>query len=143
MSVSRLYYQLGEWLDYYTGDHTLSCRLRQLRSSSTLGTELSSVVDPIKAKEVIGEDNIGLFPQFGVAENWPPTMFLHGSMDYNVPLNESEHLAEKLEAVGVENELVVVEGQAHAFDIFLPDVERQFGRIFDRAAGFLVRNLQK
>jgi len=33
MYLFKLYYQLGEWLDYYTGDHTLSARLRQLRSS--------------------------------------------------------------------------------------------------------------
>lgn len=142
MFVSRLYYQLGEWLDYYTGDHTLSRRLRQLRSPSTSDTGSSLALDPIKAMEVIGEKNIGLFPQFGVVEDWPPTMFLHGSEDHRVPLYESKHLAEKLKAVGVENELVVVEGQEHGFDN-VSDAEREFGRFFDRAVGFLVQKLQK
>lgn len=142
MAVSSLYYQLGEWLDYYTGDHTLSQRLRQLRSSSTSGSELSSVLDPVQAREVIGEKNIKLFPQFGITEDWPPTMFIHGSEDHHVPLRESKHLAEKLKAAGVENELVVVEGQPHGF-AGASDAEREFGKVFDRAVAFLVQNLHK
>ena len=143
MSVSRLYYQLGQWLDFYTGDHTLSQRLRQLRSSSMSGTEPPAAPDLAKAREVIGERNIELFPQFGVTENWPPALFVHGTEDSRVPLSESEHLVGKLGAVGVENELIIVEGQEHAFDNMVPDAEREFGRIFDRAAAFLVQNLRK
>jgi acetyl esterase/lipase len=143
MFLTGLYYQLGEWLDYYTGDHTLSRRLRELRSlPAPPGVEPYWALDPIKAREVIGEKNIRLFPQFGVAENWPPTMSIHGSEDRHVPLRESEHLAVNLTAMGVENELVVVEGQAHAFDN-APDAEREFGRLFDRAVAFLIRNLRK
>jgi len=140
MYLTRLYYQFGEWLDYYTGDHTLSARLRQLQSSSSLQTESPSL-DLVKAKEVIGEGEIGLFPQFGVTENWPSTFIIHGSEDRQVPLFESKHLMERLEAVGVERELVVVEGQGHSFD-YTPDAEREFGWLFDRATVFLVRNLQ-
>ena len=139
MFLTRLYYQLGEWLDYYTGDHTISARLRQLRSSST---ESPLVLDPIKAREAIGEKNIGLFPQFGVAEDWPPTLTIHGSEDGQVPLPESVHITERLKTVRVENELIVVEGQGHSFD-YVPDAERKFWETFDRAAVFLVRNLQR
>ena len=141
MYLTRLYYQFGEWLDYYTGDHTLSARLRQLRSSSPPQTDTPSL-DLIKAREVIGERNIGLFPQFGVTENWPPTVLVHGSEDSQVPLFESEHIAERLGTVGVERELVVVEGQGHSFD-YAPDAEKEFGRLFDRVTAFLVRNLQR
>jgi hypothetical protein len=105
MYLTRLYYQLGEWLDYYTGDHTLSSRLRRLKS---LSMEATSTLEPTKAREVIEEKNIRLFPQFGVAGHWPPVLFLHGSEDTQVPIQESEHLAENLKAVGVENELIVV-----------------------------------
>ena len=144
MYLTRLFYQFGEWLDYFTGDHTLSARLRQLRSpsSSLSGTVQSPALDLTKAREVIGERNIRLFPQFGVAENWPPTFIIHGSEDGQVPLFESEHITERLGAVGVDRELIVVEGQGHSFD-YAPDAEKEFGRLFDRAAEFLVRNLQR
>ena len=141
MYLTRLYYQFGEWLDYYTGDHTLSARLRQLRSSSSPQTESPSL-DLVEAREVIGEKDIRLFPQFGVTENWPPTFIVHGSEDKQVPLFESKHIMERLETVGVGRELVVMEGQGHSFD-YAPDAEREFGRLFDRAAAFLVRNLRR
>jgi acetyl esterase/lipase len=141
MHIAELYYQVGEWLDYYTGDHTLSRRLRQLRSSPA-STELPSILDPIKARELIGEKNLRLFPQFGVAGDWPPTFFLHGSEDKKVPLHESEHLAKKLKSLGVKNELVVVEGKDHGFDK-APDAEGEFGGLFDQAIAFLVQSLRK
>ena len=143
MYLTRLYYQLGEWLDYYTGDHTLSARLRSLRSSASLsGTAQPSALDLARAREVVGEKNVGLFPQFGVTENWPPTFIVHGSEDSQVPLAESKHLMERLKAVGVESELKVVEGQGHSFD-YASDAERGFGGLFDRAAAFLVGNLRR
>ena len=142
MYLTRLYYQLGQWLDYYTGDHTLSERLRQLRSSPPSGPELPSTIDLTKAREVIGEKNIGLFPQFGVTENWPRTLFVHGSKDAQVKLDESKHLAEKLKANGVESELIMVDGQGHTFD-YAPNAEGKFGKLFDRATKFLVQSLQK
>ena len=142
MYIFRLYYQLGQWLDYYTGDHTLSQRLRQLLSSSTSGTEPPAAPDPAKAREVIGERNIELFPQFGVTENWPRTLFVHGSKDAQVKLDESKHLAEKLKANGVESELIMVDGQGHTFD-YAPNAEGKFGKLFDRATKFLVQSLQK
>ena len=146
MYLNRLYYQLGEWLDYYTGDHTLSARLRQLRSSSTSssssGVAPPSAEDLIRAREAIREKDIGLFPQFGVGEHWPPTLLIHGSEDKQVPILESKYLAERLKAVGVESELIVVEGQEHTFD-YASNAESEFGRLFDRAAAFLVQNLQQ
>jgi acetyl esterase/lipase len=143
MLLTGLYYQLGEWLDYYTGDHTLSRRLRQLRPSpASPSTESPSTLDPIKAREVIGEKNVGLFPQFGIAGDWPPSLFVHGSEDSVVPLRESENLSEKLKAVGVESKLIVAEGKIHGFDD-APDAEEEFGGLFDQATAFLVLNLQK
>ena len=143
MYLGRLYYQLGEWLDYYTGDHTLSARLRPLLSSaSSSGTAQPSVPDLTRAREVIGDKHIGLFPQFGVTGNWPPTLMVQGTKDAQVLPHESEYLTERLKAVGVESELILVEDQAHGFDNIL-DAEKEFGELFDRAATFLIRNLQK
>jgi len=144
MYLTGLYYQLGEWLDYYTGDHTLSRRLRQLKSSpAASSTESPSMLDPIKAREVIGEKNIGLIPQFGVAGDWPPTFLVHGTEDTQVPIHESRHLAGELEAVGVETKLVVVEGKAHGFDLFHPNAEVEFGVLFDQVTDFLIQNIKK
>ena len=98
-------------------------------------------MDLVKAREVIGERYIGLFPQFGVAETWPPTFIVHGSEDKQVPLSESKHIAESLGKVGVERELVVVEGQGHSFD-YAPGAEGLFAGLFDQATAFLVRNLR-
>lgn len=91
---------------------------------------------------MIGEKNIRLFPQFGIGGNWPPTLIVHGSEDTQVSLLESKHLTERLKVVGVESELVVVEGQGHSFD-YAEGAEKEFGRLFDQAATFLVRNLRK
>lgn len=144
MYLTRLYYQLGEWLDCYTGDHTLSARLRQLRSpaSSESGVASYSVIDPIRAREAIGEKNVVLFPQFGVTENWPPTFIVHGSNDTQVTLPESKNIAGMLTAAGVENELIVVEGKGHSFD-YAPGAEVELGGTFDCAAAFLLRHLQR
>jgi len=141
MYLNRLYYQLGEWLDYYTGDHTLSARLRQLRSSLSRAAP-PSASDLIRARELIREQDIGLFPQFGVGEHWPPTLLVHGTEDKHVPILESKHILERLKAMGVESELVVVEGQEHLFD-YASNAESDFGGVFDRAVTFLVRNLQQ
>lgn len=143
MHVSGLYFQLGVWLDYYTGDHTLSQRLRQLELSPVSSSDgLTWTLDPIKAREVIGEKNIRLLPQFGVAWDWPPALFVHGTKDCHVLLHESKHLAEKLRGVGVKNELIEVEGQPHGFDNAL-DAEKKYRKLFDRAADFLLQNLHK
>ena len=142
MYLTRLYYQFGDWLDYYTGDHTLSARLRRLRPPPSSRTGPPSALDLEKAREVIGEKDLRLFPQFGVTENWPPTLMVHGSEDGQVPLFESEHLKERLGAVGIERELIVMEGQGHSFDYAL-NAEGEFGGMFDRAAAFLVRHLQR
>lgn len=91
--------------------------------------------------EVIERKTSGLFPQFGVAENWPPTMFIHGAESSQVLLHESKHQAEKLKSLGVENELRVV--QKHVLMSLASDAVRWFGGLFDRAAGFLVQNLRK
>ena len=144
MYLTRLYYQFGEWLDCYTGDHTLSARLRQLRSlaPSESGVASPPAIDPIRAREVIGEKNVALFPQFGVTGNWPPTFIIHGSDDTQVTPPESENIARLLRAVGVENELIVVEGKGHSFD-YAPGVEKELGGTFDTAAAFLLRHLQR
>jgi len=46
-----------------------------------------------------------------------PMLILHGTADTTTPLSGSQRFAEKLEEVGVEHQLVIVEGAPHSFDL--------------------------
>jgi acetyl esterase/lipase len=46
----------------------------------------------------------------------PPFLILHGTADKTVPVEQSEILAAALKRVGVEHDLVLVEGAPHTFD---------------------------
>jgi len=47
----------------------------------------------------------------------PPMLILHGNADKIVPVKDSELLAAALERVGVERELVIIEGADHGFNL--------------------------
>ena len=72
MLLARLYFQLGVFLDYYTGQHdpSLSDTLRQSLSKPEFNVD-----DDLMHQ--IPERQRSLFPQFGVDSNWPPTFLLH------------------------------------------------------------------
>ncbi len=46
-----------------------------------------------------------------------PMLILHGTADTTTPLSGSQRFAEKLREVGVEHQLVIVEGAVHSFDL--------------------------
>lgn len=52
-----------------------------------------------------------------VTKDDAPMLILHGTADTTTPLSGSEEFAAKLAAVGVEHQLVVVEGAPHSFDL--------------------------
>ncbi|KAF9262859.1 alpha/beta-hydrolase [Marasmius fiardii PR-910] len=132
MLLSRLYLQLGSFLDYYTGQHNPSL------SASLL--EISSHNTEAGAKKLLGESiddpHSALFPSLNVNSNWPPTLFVHGSEDSAVPVAESQHLHELLLAAGSSSELKVVEGKEHSFD-YEPDAETMHQDLFDYIGRFL------
>jgi acetyl esterase/lipase len=47
----------------------------------------------------------------------PPCLILHGTADKTVPVEQSEILARALEKVGVEHELIIIEGAPHSFHL--------------------------
>ena len=47
----------------------------------------------------------------------PPILLLHGTADTTTPLSQSERFAAKLAEVGVEHQLVIIEGAPHSFDL--------------------------
>jgi len=52
-----------------------------------------------------------------VSSDDPPMLFIHGADDPLVPVAQSEALASALNAAGVPNHLIVIEGARHGFDL--------------------------
>ncbi len=50
----------------------------------------------------------------------PPFLIIHGTADKNVSPDHSTYFAEQLKKAGIENQLVLVEGAAHGFDLQPP-----------------------
>ena len=113
MRLSRLYLQMGVFLDYYTGLHcpSLSSRLRQILKAEG-NVDLPSV--PFTSTN--RESYLALFPQYSITSEFPPTFLIHGEYDSAVLLRESQNLRDLLEAANVKNRLVVVKGEEHSFD---------------------------
>ena len=52
-----------------------------------------------------------------VAANTVPTLIVHGTADTTVDCDQATQLAEKLQAAGVEHELILLDGIGHTFDL--------------------------
>lgn len=133
MLLSRLYLQLGTFLDYYTGEHdrSLSSLLRNAHSQPDL-------------EQLIPPKHRALFPQFAVDATWPPTFLAHGSKDSAVLVGESINMHRLLQECDVESILHVVDGAEHSLD-YVVDAEKIYGvngGLFDEVRDFLVRCLQ-
>ncbi|KAF7314633.1 MYND finger domain-like protein [Mycena kentingensis (nom. inval.)] len=131
MPLSRLYFQLGTFLDYITGQHepSVSEALRPLLDEDDLLVRQEAV------RAVLPREHHALFPQLNVTPGFPPTFLVHGSEDTGVPLDESRHFKRLLEEVGVKVELRVVDGAEHSFD-YVSDAEERYGALFDEVAEF-------
>ncbi|KAI5119047.1 hypothetical protein M0805_005913 [Coniferiporia weirii] len=134
MQLCRLYLQLGNFLDYYTGEHipSLSTRLRAILESK--GGDLDAAV--AASHDVIPQKHIGLFPQFLIDSNFPPTFLFHGGKDSAVRVQESLHLKKLLDAAGVDAILRVADGQEHSFD-YSKGASERFAATFDEAFIFM------
>jgi acetyl esterase/lipase len=56
-------------------------------------------------------------PVRNVTSDYPPTLLLHGDQDKDVPYQQSEMMAAELTKAGVENELAIIPGAEHGFDV--------------------------
>jgi hypothetical protein len=167
MLLARLYLQLGTYLDYYTGQHepSLSAELRELLLSSDQNT--SSDDDSAARSEMITrmldsvpERHLSLFPQSIVPQKvrlgvWPVTVFVHGTDDTAVPVQESRNLHQLILASGSlstvaeadqekdttrraskGSKLIEVSGEEHSFDL-APDTGEKYGKVFDEVVEYL------
>ncbi|KIJ96839.1 hypothetical protein K443DRAFT_681987 [Laccaria amethystina LaAM-08-1] len=136
MLLVRLYFQLGTFLDYYTGEHNpslssvLRVELEQRKADPDTIPSNESIIAKIPNQHRI------LFPQLGVNSSWPPTLFLHGTADTAIPIHESRLMHSLIKDAGVPTELVEFEGLEHSFD-YEADAEENFGEQFDAARDFI------
>ncbi|KJK67627.1 alpha/beta hydrolase fold [Aspergillus parasiticus SU-1] len=77
-----------------------------------LGAELNKL-DYAQRAAAIPEDLKPAFLQLFVTENYPPSVFVHGTADEVVPDQESKHHYEQLKQLGVKTELLLVENGPH------------------------------
>ncbi|KAK2465423.1 hypothetical protein APHAL10511_002777 [Amanita phalloides] len=144
MSLVRLYFQLGTYLDYYTGCHSLGLSENLRRLLSTNQDESVDSGNVRKAErnspsfaEVIPEQCHGLFPQFNITSNWPRTILCHGTADTAVPIEESRALGRSLTNVGVIVRNFEIDGEDHVFDV-QANAEDKYGKTFDEIVDTLV-----
>ena len=81
-------------------------------------------------------------PAQNVTPDYPPTLLLHGDQDTDVPVQQSEQMAEIFQQHGVEHELVVLANAAHGFDhtgVSDPVV----AHAFDQVLRFLEKHLPR
>lgn len=124
MQLTRLYLQLGIFLDYYTGQHEQSlCR---------------DVLQGNPVPEAIPEELRSLFPQCCASSEWPETLLVHGTEDTAVKVEESRHFFGLLKQAGVEVTLEEIEGKEHSFD-YVGNAEEELKDCFDRWANFLTK----
>lgn len=69
-------------------------------------------------------------PLRNISARYPPTILVHGTLDTDVPYQESKHLAARFDELGVTHEFLGLEGIGHGFAGALPeDVERAEGAV--------------
>ncbi|KAF8815570.1 alpha/beta-hydrolase [Phlegmacium glaucopus] len=127
--------QLGNWLDYYTGEFNPSL-------SGILRDALDANVPRLSLRDLVPERHRPLFPTFMDHSSWPPTLMLHGTADTAVSIESSRRLKLLLMKAGVSVELIEIEGEEHLFDI-QPNNEVEFAQVYDKVEVFLKKCMQK
>lgn len=74
-------------------------------------------------QEVTGIDHINdrnkliqFNPIDNITADYPPTLFLHGDQDTDVPYEQSVIMYNKLKELGIDTKLITIEGADHVFD---------------------------
>jgi acetyl esterase/lipase len=116
----------GSWdrFRYY-----LWCRQQGVWLESVTGMERGIDVERLRKYNPI--DNI--------TQNFPPTLFLHGDQDTDVPYEQSTAMYEALRESGVQTDLITIHGADHVFDQHYHDPQVQ--QAFERTIDFLQQHL--
>jgi len=92
-------------------------------------------LDRVKDNELLRKYN----PIDNISNEFPPTLFLHGDKDTDVPYQQSLLMYEALQRFGVKTELVTIRGADHVFDQNMNDV--QVISAFEKTIDFLTKHL--
>jgi dipeptidyl aminopeptidase/acylaminoacyl peptidase len=139
MLVAPLYFQLGVFLDYLTGEHSpsVSERLRQaMPSYSSIDYDTAESI----LKQTLPARAQSLFPQLLISSSWPPSILLHGTTDTAVPISEAREIHAALGKRGVRVELKEIEGEEHGFDL-VSEAANQYGQVFGQIEEFIKSGL--
>ncbi|KAF5863991.1 hypothetical protein ETB97_008926 [Aspergillus alliaceus] len=105
-----------------------------------LGAELDRV-DYAQRAAAIPDDLKPAFLQLFVTENYPPSVFVHGTADEVVPDQESQHHYQQLQQLGVKSELLLVEDGPHGLvdfnSGFPPGPAKGVVEAYDKALEFV------
>lgn len=80
-------------------------------------------------------------PIDNIFKDFPPTLFLHGDKDTDVPYEQSLMMYEQLRKAGIETDLVTIHGADHVFDQYINDV--QVKNAFEKTVVFLKKHLSE
>lgn len=78
-------------------------------------------------------------PIANVNANYPPTFMIHGEKDIDVPPEESEKMAAKLQASNVDHRLIVIKNGGHGFGGADP---KEVDHAFEESITFLKKSLR-
>ncbi|KAI1847549.1 hypothetical protein JX265_000800 [Neoarthrinium moseri] len=82
------------------------------------------------------------FPQLFVSKDYPPSVFVHGTLDEVVPKEESINQHRQLEYLGVKSKLLLVEGAGHSLidptSGFPPTMAKGADEAYETAFRFIV-----
>jgi acetyl esterase/lipase len=136
MKVSRMWLQLGVFLDYWTGCHepSVSATLRALLPEKGNETGLATI-DP-RLHQALPPSAHAIFPELLVNSEWPPVMLIHCSNDSAVPIRSSRVMHARLLDAKVETTLRIVDSPYHSFDLN-DGAQEAFGELFNEAIDFL------
>jgi len=97
---------------------------------------------PIEVSEHDPDADPDWFPPYcplqNVSAEFPPTLFIHGTADTDVPYEQSVMMADELAAKGVPHELMTLNGVEHGFDMVEgAGDDPAITAVFDKAAAWL------
>lgn len=121
--------QNGDFPNHLTGDADISRRLQTIPHDQREANIPASLAP--------------VFPQLHIDSKFPPTMLLHGDSDTAVPLAESAHTYEQLQAAGVRSEFHTIAGAEHGFLIpgTVEQVPEMSTKWFPKAFEFLMAEI--
>lgn len=95
-----------------------------------------SGLDPVKDRDKLTP----FCPVRNVTRRFPPTLFVHGTADRDVPVEQSIAMAKELERHGVSQELITVEGGGHS--LWGGD-SKKIDQAFDRSVQYIREQLTR